>query len=86
MDGVLQKKKVHTEDTTFHGEKKKEKKKKKKKKKKKRKNEKKKKQKKGAEYGYRTSELRLDRLMVSPPTPQRHELGNSLHATFLYPT
>ena len=26
----------------------------------------------GAEYGYRTRELRLDSLMVSPPTPQRH--------------
>ena len=24
--------------------------------------------------------------MVSPPTLQRHELGNSIHATFLYPT
>ena len=45
-----------------------------------------KKKKRGAEYGYRTSELRLDSLMVSPPTLQRHELGNSLHATFLYPT
>ena len=32
----------------------------------------------GAEYGYRTRELRLDSLMVSPPSPQRHELGNSL--------
>ena len=24
--------------------------------------------------------------MVSPPTLQRHELGKSIHATFLYPT
>ena len=58
------------------------------KKKGKKKKEKKKKEKKtrGAEYGYRTRELRLDSLMVSPPTPQRHELGNSLDATFLYPT
>ena len=32
----------------------------------------------GAEYGYRTRELRLHSLMISPPTPQRHELGNSL--------
>ena len=24
--------------------------------------------------------------MVSPPTLQRHELGKSVHATFLYPT
>ena len=65
MGGVLQKKKVHTEDTTSHGEKKKEKKKREKKRK-------------CAEYGYRTRELRLDNLMVSPPTPQRHELGESL--------
>ena len=64
MGGVLQKKKVHTEDTTSHGEKKKEKKREKKRR--------------GAEYGYRTRELRLDSLMVSPPTPQRNELGNSL--------
>ena len=39
---------------------------------------KRKKKKRGAEYGYRPRELRLDSLMVSPPTPQRHELGNSL--------
>ena len=39
-----------------------------------------------AEYGYRTRELRLDSLMVSPPTLQRHELGINIHATFLYPT
>ena len=64
MGGVLQKKKEHTEDTTSHGEKKKEK-----------KNGTKKR---GAEYGYRTRELRLHSLMVSPPTPQRHELGNGL--------
>ena len=32
----------------------------------------------GAEYWYRTRELRLHSLMVSPSTPQRHELGNSL--------
>ena len=44
------------------------------------------KEKRGAEYGYRTRDLRLDSLMVSPPTLQRHELGNSIHATFLYPT
>ena len=31
----------------------------------------------GAEYGYRTRELRLNSLIVSPPTPQRHELGKS---------
>ena len=30
----------------------------------------------GADYWYRTRELRLHSLMVSPPTPQRHELGN----------
>ena len=36
------------------------------------------KKKRGAEYGYRTRELRLDSLMVSPQTPQRHELGNGL--------
>ena len=29
----------------------------------------------GGEYGYRTRKLGLDGLMVSPPTPQRHELG-----------
>ena len=28
----------------------------------------------------------IDSLMVSPPTLQRHELGKSIHATFLYPT
>ena len=32
----------------------------------------------GAEYWYRTRELGLHSLMVSPPTPQRNELGNSL--------
>ena len=32
----------------------------------------------GAEHWYRTRELRLHSLMVSPPTPQRHELGNRL--------
>ena len=32
----------------------------------------------GTEYWYRTRELRLHSLMVAPPTPQRHELGNSL--------
>ena len=37
-----------------------------------------KKKRKDAEYGYRTRELRLDSLMVSPPTPQRHELGDNL--------
>ena len=42
------------------------------------------KEKRGAEY--RTRELWLDSLMVSPPTLQRHELGKSIHATFLYPT
>ena len=65
MGGVLQKKKeIHTEDTTSHGEKKG-----------KIKGEKKRR---GAEYWYRTRELRLHSLMVSPPTPQRHELGNRL--------
>ena len=28
--------------------------------------------------GYRTRELRLETLMVSPPTPQRHFLGNNV--------
>ena len=37
-----------------------------------------KKKRRGAVYWYRTRELRLDSLMVSPPTPQRHALGNSL--------
>ena len=37
--------------------------------------EKKEKKRRGAQYGYRTRELRLDSLMYSPPTPQRHELG-----------
>ena len=37
-----------------------------------------KKKRRGAEYWYRTRELRLGSLMVSPPTPQRHELGNKL--------
>ena len=46
----------------------------------------KKERKRGAEYGYRTREICLDSLMVSPPTLQRHELGKSIHATFLYPT
>ena len=65
MGGVLQKKKeIHTEDTTSHGGKKKEKKKGEKKRR-------------GAEYWYRTRELRLHSVMVSPPTPQRHELGSS---------
>ena len=45
------------------------------------KRENKKEKKRGAEY--RTRELRLDSLMVSPPTLQRHELGKSVHATFL---
>ena len=53
MGGVLQKQKEHTEDTTSHGEKKKGKKKGEKKRR-------------GAEYGYRTRELRHDRLMISP--------------------
>ena len=30
------------------------------------------------EYGYRSRELWRDNLMVSPPKPQRHELGESL--------
>ena len=65
MGGVLQKKKeIHTEDTTSHGEKKGKKKRGKKRR--------------GAEYWYRTRELRLGSLMVTPPTPQRHELGNNL--------
>ena len=34
-----------------------------------------KKKRRGVEYGCRTRELRLDSLMVSPPTPQRHELA-----------
>ena len=38
----------------------------------------------GAEY--RTRELLLDSLIVLPPTPQRHELAKTIHATFLYPT
>ena len=38
-----------------------------------------KKKKLGADYGYRTRELRLHNLMVPPPTPHRHELRNSLH-------
>ena len=73
--GVLQKKQrnIHTEDTTSHGEKK-------------RKRKKSEKKRRGAECGYRTRELWLDGLMVSPPTLQRHELGKSIHATFLYPT
>ena len=37
-----------------------------------------KKKRRGAEYGYRTRELRLDSMMISPPTPQRHDLGNRL--------
>ena len=54
MGGVLQKKKeIYTEDTTSHGEKKKEKKKGEK-------------RRRGAEYWYRTRELRLHSLMVSP--------------------
>ena len=55
--------------------------------KKKRKNKGKKKQeknKRGAEY--RTRELRRYSLMVLPPTLQRHEFAQSIHATFLYPT
>ena len=44
------------------------------KKKEKKKGEKKKRR---SEYWYRTRELRLHSLMGSPPTPQRHELGNS---------
>ena len=58
MGGVLQKKErnIHTEHTS-HGEKKKERKKWEKKNGKK---------KRGAEYGYRTRELRLDSLMISP--------------------
>ena len=35
------------------------------------------KERRGTNHGYRTREFRLDGLMVSPPTPQRHELGNS---------
>ena len=71
VGGVLQKKRnIHTEDTTSHGEKKEGKKREKKKR--------------GADY--RTRELWLDSLMVSPPTLQRHELEKSIHATFLYPT
>ena len=45
---------------------------------KKRKKTKGKKKRRGAEYGYRTRELRVGNLMASPPTTQRHELGNSL--------
>ena len=59
VGGVLQRKKEHTEDTTSHGGKKKGKKKREKKRR-------------GADYGYRTRELRVDSLTVSPPTPQRH--------------
>ena len=69
------KKKVHTEDTTSHGEKKKEKKKR---------NKKTGKKKRGAEY--RTRELRRYSLLVLSPTLQRHEFAKSIHATFLYPT
>ena len=65
MGGVLQKKKeIHTEDTTSRGEKKKEKKGGKKRR--------------GAGYWYRTREPRRNSLIVSPLTPQRHELGNRL--------
>ena len=67
MGGVLQKKKgTYIQRTPPPMEKKKRKKKKGEKKIK------------GAEYGYRTRELRFHSLSVSPPTPQRHELGNSL--------
>ena len=45
---------------------------------KKKRKKKKEKKNRGAEYGYRTRDRRLDSLMVSPPTPQRHELGNNL--------
>ena len=46
--------------------------------KKKRKKKKGEKKRRGGEYGYRTLELRLHSLMVSPPTPHRYDLGNSL--------
>ena len=59
------KRNIHTEDATSHGEKIKEK-------------------KRDAEY--RTRELRRYSLMVLPPTLQRHEFAQSIHATFLYPT
>ena len=36
--------------------------------------------------GFRTRELFLDCLMVLTPAPHRHELDNTIHATFLYTT
>ena len=69
------KRNIHTEDTTSHEEKKKGKKKGIKKTGK---------IKRGA--GYRTRELRRYSLMVLPPTLQRDEFSQSIHATFLYPT
>ena len=66
MGGVLQKKKEHTYRGHHLPWRKK---------KGKKKGEKKRR---GAEYWYRTRELRLCSLMVPPPTPQRHELGNNL--------
>ena len=78
---MLQKRNIHTEDTTSHGEKKRGKKKRNQKTGRKKQEEKKR----GADY--RTRELRrYDSLMVLPPTLQRHEFAQSIHATFLYPT
>ena len=53
---------------------------------KKRKKTKGEKKRRGAEYGYRTRELRVGNLMASPPTTQRHELEIAFNFSKLKPT